>query len=786
MFPCNYNFQITNNTNSLYYSPLERPLVESPEYYCPIQEPCEDGNQCMENLFVSTTALGSSTAVVIYKEKNYESLIFKGNQLLEAVEKQIGKIRDQNNFMNVRPGDWIFFSHVNQMTHLAISRLQTAFSLGSELIRNITHVGVVTKVISSETIKIAESPGYGLALREHEYNIKELFNDEDVLFVSPSEIARTEKSGRLAQIIKKIGQDWVTASSDISNRYNLKGLLKIPFSENGFTDHDKKSLIEAFVDHIFKSSPKIDKNGILNDKLYFCSEFAQEVAQFSRFLQVNSITPEIMKDEIKKSGLDIHSENGRAQIVEYLETRWESVNLWNELLQDPLFSIPARMATPGALLDLALRHTSVVRVRNDEPKDRYDENALTKETYPAYVEYLATKLLDRYLEGELISLEDKEVVKILSILEKEMHYSKETLACFIQKCKKANLNCIEKCLEDTLTWVEKLTIYFLSREINRAVEQMLHHPMFIEFLHNPYDVKWRDPSFIYAVELTIDNILSNIFPLDANSPLKSTENLLAKHFVKRLDKTTLLKYIPLSLAYAPPSQEITNFLNEENIPTEKIAEHTFHLFSMLQIRASNARSEEMQLIFKSLLKSGIAQKDQPWMVPILNKISKSSGYSIETLGCIGDSLSQNKVISEKIEKCLMETLSVQEKMNIFFSNQMITLGTENLLKNSQFKEFVRTGKLECVLSRDVAGQEFLNILFPAEAPSFSENAQNYAGRMVCSKLLQKGLPQFMFKDVFLGLAYNPPSEPIKEFMDKEQLSQTDLVGLMYNFLQASI
>ncbi|MBA3816853.1 MAG: hypothetical protein H0X29_10125, partial [Parachlamydiaceae bacterium] len=737
MFPSIISYQLINNSN-LNFCPLEKPIVVSPVFHCQQTVASEKESQ---KVFAPSTRLEKKSAQHLFCEANNGTFNSHFHPLVANVNKQVGTILDQNNFRNVKPGDWIFFSHINQLTHLAISRLQTFFNSESELMDNITHVGVVTKVISSDVIKVAESPGYGYALAEKKYIIKELFNDEDVLFVAPSEIARTKKSSQLAQIIKRIGQEWIPVTLGISNQYNLKGLLKIPFSDNDFTDHDKKSIIEAFVDHIFNSPPQSDKNGILSNKPYFCSEFAQEVAQFSRFLEVNSINAEMIKKEISDNGLDMHSQYGRAQIVEYLEMRWEKVNLWKELLQDPLFSIPARVATPGALLDLALRHSSVIRVRNGEVNDRY-EGKLTKEAYPEYVEYLSTKLLDRYLKGELISPEDGEIKKILTILENEMHYSRETLSCFIKDCYQVSnpLICIEKCLENTLSWQEKFSIFLLSREINRAVGQILHHPMFIEFLNNPYDIKWRDPSFIYAIELTVDYILSNVFPLTIINPFNSVENAFAKHFAKKLDKATLFKYIPLSLAYAPPSQEIKNFLNEENIPSEKIAEHFFHLFSMLQIKGTSIKSEQMKLVLKTLLKNGITQKEQSWMDPILSKVSKNSGYSKETLGCIGDTLSQSEAMSTEIEQCLKDTLSAQEKMKVFLSNQIITLGTENLLKNSQFKEFVRTGKIDQGINRNVGEQEFLNILYPTDTASYSESAQNYAAKIVCSKMLQGGLP----------------------------------------------
>lgn len=785
MLPCNYNYPIINIINPLPplpYCSLEQPFFEFQEYCCPLEEPAEENT---ENLLFPSTSNMSTYNVAVYNHPKNEGFNFKITPLLEAIGKEIGKIFDQNNFMNIKPGDWMFFSHVNQMTHLAIGRLQTMFNLGSELIRNITHVGIVTQVISEGIIQVAESTSDS-SLTVKVYNIKEdLFNDEDWIFASPAAIARTEKAHGLTQAIVKIGQQWATMPSGNSNRYNLEGLLTIPFSESGFTELDKKSLIEALVDSIYKSSPQVKKNGVLIDKKYFCSEFAQEVAQFSRFLQANSITPETIKEDIENLGLDFNSEGGREQIINYLEGRMKDGDLWNELSRDPLFSIPARQATPGLLFDLALRHSSIIRVRNTESMDRYNENTLTAENYPEYAEYLGTKLLDRYLDGELISPEDEDVQKLLAVLEKEMHYSKETLNCFVKECYQVTQpsSCVEGCLENTLTWKEKLMIFFLSREINRAVEQMLHHPLFIEFLNDPYDVKWRDPSVVNAFQLTIDDILSNAFPLNIKTPLRSSENLLAKHFIKTLDKRFLYKYIPLSLAYAPPSEVIANFLNEENIPAEKLANHAFNLFSILQARETSSQSKQMQLIFKTLINSGVFQIDQSKMGPAFNKISKSIGYSTETLGCVAGTLSRGNVVPSDIENCLTETLTAQEKLNVFLSNQMITLGVENLLKNSNFIEFVHTGKIDHIKD-ETSKKEFLDILFPTDVPSYSESMQNYMNKVACRKLLQKGLAQFMLKDVFLGLSYNPPSEPIKEFMEKEQLTQADLINKMYHFLQA--
>lgn len=475
MFPCIFNTTLSN-ANFLYCCPLEKPVAEFPSYFTQEKDSLDDNS--LNGYPSLKTNLKPSYEVLNLEEHG-------DNYPLNKIMEQIGKIWNGKNLLNIRPGDWVFFGHVNQLTHLAIAKFQEFLNLGS--LHNLTHVGFVTNVLSKNHFEIAESPGFGLPLKKTVYNIEDLHDDEELLFATPP-----SGSDHLGGIMHTVGQNWVSPLDDTSNHYNVKGLFTLPFSEQSFTHEDKRDLINAFADYILaKSPPQLEKDGILSDKPYFCSEFTQEATQFGRFLQMFPSISEMMKDEIEKYGFDITSANGREQIARYLESRWEHFNLWEELLQDPLFSIPARVATPGSLFDLALRHSSAIRIRNEVAKPRYVESELTPEVYPKYIEYLSTRLLNRYLKGEEISPSDKDVEKLVRLLENEMHYSQETLNCFIQTCRQVDTfsTCTKSCLENTLTWQEKLTIYFISREINRAVEQMLHNPLLLEFLQNPYDLK---------------------------------------------------------------------------------------------------------------------------------------------------------------------------------------------------------------------------------------------------------------------------------------------------------
>jgi hypothetical protein len=713
--------------------------------------------------------------------------VLQGNNLaVNKVKEQTGKILNENDLSNIKTGDWVFFSHVNEATHLAIAFFQKILNLGN--IYNLTHVGLVTKVISKDNFEVTEIPEYGQPLKQNLYNIQNLFDDEELFFAPPPSI---DKAGHLVEIMQKVGGTWVSPLDDVSNHYNFPGLIKLPFTEDSFTEEDKKSFITALVDYIFfNSQPQLEKKRELKDKPYFCSEFTQEVTQFSKILQTFPSISKTLKKEVKKIGLDFKDIDGRKQIINYLKGRFENVKLWDDLLKDPLFSIPPRKATPGNLLDLALRHSSAIRIRNDIAKPRFVESELSEESYPQYVEYLSTRLLNRYLEGEIISATDKDVEKLLNFLENKMHYSRETLNCFVQTCHQADyfLECMHDCLDETLTWQEKLTIYFISREINRSVEQILNHPLLLEFLQNPSDPKWKDPDLVNLLEVNVEKILDLVFPIDIHAPLKSSENLFAKHFIKRVDKATLIKYIPLSLAYAPPSQEIKNFLNNEKIPSEKLAEHAFYLFSLFQTKKSSGSIDQMHSFSKLVLKNGLAQIDQPWVGRVLNKISKETGYTTNTLKCTLNSLPEAGNLNNKVEKCLSDTLSVSEKINVYLSNQMIVLATENLIKNNDFKEFIHNGKFVKNLDDAHLGSEdkLLNVFFPIDPSlSYTESIKNYASRSLCSQLLKQGLSQFIFKDIFLGLSYDTESfsPQIKDFLVKENISQMELIEQMYKFLK---
>jgi hypothetical protein len=542
------------------------------------------------------------------------------------------KITDMSNFKTVKPGYFAFLAHVNKFTHLTIYNVQKFLHMNASWSWNITHVGVVTNV-KDDKIEITHIPGYGEKLTTDEIVLSDLKSDEELLFASP-----IHKSApvNLRHTIQEVGRTWTKKNSDDSetntNQYNLEGLIKLPINSRKLEPEDKRSLIHAWIDFQNKRPPHKIENGVLIQKPYFCSELASEIYQFSRLL----LSTLSQKEEDVLKQFSTKSINELTEAVKFFERRWNAMKIWDKFADDPLFQLSSRAASPSLLFEMAMHQNGAIRVRNPDKKEHFDEsafspaNSLPLEKQLELVEYQAAKLLKRYLDGEKITEDDPEIQRLLILLEGDFGYSKGTLNCFIKECLKHEnpSTCVEQCLNTTLTLKEKLAIFLFSRQVDRAMDQLVDH--FLEIVQN----RSQDKLQLFHVtksELSVENVLEKLYPLSLWNPIASLENFLAKYIFRTSDAKTLIKYLPLAIAYSPPTKEISRYMEEKNTNLREPASIVHEFLSSMKELNDNPNSFLKKMLPKAL---GVILQNSGLADPFFDRMQKESGYSKETLKCL--------------------------------------------------------------------------------------------------------------------------------------------------------
>lgn len=680
------------------------------------------------------------------------------------------KITDELSFNGVKPGNLVFFAHLNKLTHLFISKAQEYLGFGDQSTHNVTHVGIVTDV-NKDSIKVSEIPGYGKFISEKEYHLKDLYKYEELLFSSTPSC-----NSKLNDHIAKLGKVWGTHKNS-QNQYNLKGLLEIPIKSDIFNEKDKNTVLNNFIDSRYlQRLPHEIQGNELQPKSYFCSEFAVQIEQLARF-ETEMRLPSTLDQQIMNLKLDTH--DGRAQALEILKKYTDEANVWEKLGMDPLYKLSSEHTTPSSLLSTAISLSNVVRVRNPNAEDRFGEAVIPKNKLPAYTEFTATKVLDRYLDGEQVQTTDKDIQKFLKTLEDQGGYSKDTLTCFLDKLPKNTANSLQSCLETTLSWKEKLIVYMFSRQLNRATDQLLHNPVFIDFLNKPSKENLKKID-LDSLDFSVDSYLDTSFPSSYGGLVSKIENYFVKNIVKNLDKATLLKYMPIAAAYSPPTETMDKFVKESHINTVSLAlkMHEFLSFVDLGHKTYNGKSNGIEFLWNGLSRLGWLQKDNLLVKNLIDKFSLQTGYSKETLNCIADKAFAQTFNPSVVETCLKDTLTASEKINIASTSHFINVGVENLLKNDDFRASVRTGAYNPLLEH-LSGPNkeaaLLELFFTSNEGGLFNTAQNYLAKSYLSSSLKNGIPQFLLKDLFLGLSYDNPSEAIQKFLKEEGLTKEDFI-----------
>jgi|GEM_PF-5083978 len=671
------------------------------------------------------------------------------------------RIIDQDHLRGVSVGSWILFSHVKKLTQFVISQGQKVLGLsGSSISHRITHAGIVTDVNKdSSTVKVAEIAGFGKTVAENTYNLKHLDDGEEWLFASPESIANIQG---LDESITSVSSRAAARYQELTgNQYNLMGLLELPFSSRTFTTNEKNYLINALLDYLSNNrAGQFDP-----PKNYFCSEFVLQKTQVATLLQLNGLQ-ELIEAKIAAAEPDLP----RSKLIQEISRTLETFGMWDEIRRLPLFHIPPNSATPGNLFDLASQHTSVIRVHNPSPEENQDSQDLA-----AQLEEIGVRQLDKYSNGEVLSWEDPEVRQFLTILETQLHYSKESLECFFKECPLSSnpAACIEICLSNTLTWEEKLKIFAYSQAIPKVLEIILKYPLIDDFIRHPTLEKLdRLQKF-----LSETNVIDEIFPSSGNYFLDSFTNSL----IPDLNNPELwLKYVPLALAYNPP--KISNLLQSEQLDLASFGFKTARkIFKGKHLSLLKSLAVALTEQYKKSSGNEKILTQFSFVQEAIARFEKDSGHSKETLECLLDKCLLHTHSARCAHACIEQTLSWKDSLLVYMYSQQIRRGIETILQSPQFLEFTRNVSPFAISKalQEINPDTWLKEMFPL---SFTQPLNSMNNLFLRRMVGQVNDPHMLLKYLPLSIAYDPPSDMVKDFLKKENMGLWELASRMQFFL----
>lgn len=756
--------------------------------------------------------------------KNMVTSLFSNNQsehACESLNKSLGKISlisanntltDQiittdelleelfpqrsSNFSDVEPGDLVFFAHVNKLTQLAIATFQQS---------NITHVGLVTRVdINSNQISVAEIPGYGKHTTVSTYNLNELYNDEELLFTSPNRLTGVkEEFAKFSNHLLSL-----TDMPENYDQYDLQGLLFLPQASSKLNEDDKKNLIHSFLEYyVYKREPhKITENSI-KPKNYYCSAFVTEIYQLS---QIAKHIPENLLLSLKKLKLEqLDNPSTRSKIVDAIHARWQKLKFWDVFNNDTLFQLSPQASTPATLYDITKKIGGKhLIVKNIQPKQRFNSRNLPGDQAVEFLEYQFTKLLDRVAKSETLSIQDSEVQEILTVLETNFGYSKESLNCLLEECTKStHVNfCIESCLENTLTLKEKMHIFFISNQINKVTNQILYQQNFLDIVRHPTSYlskkisnaseHFLDPktfeslrqvdfnAFDRLTEINfpqlMEKYIDDVLPSETVS-LTSVKNVLTKRAMQQISIKSLIKYLPLAFAYSNPMEALQKFYKQEKI---NLIEFTQLAILLRRLKQSNLQFYQINQILKLTNHFVLNKSSKDWLISSIVNTSQETGYNNATLNCIAEDFISGKLSTPRLRKCIETTLTLREKLWVYLSSHAFSKATDNLLDNPKFIAHIKRGAFEIGDSNEHnlnTKEALLNLFYPPKSNDFSESVTSYVGRELLKLSMDAGVSQFIFKDMFLGLNYLPQTEKLKKFLEKENLDLYNFLNKIYTY-----
>lgn len=648
---------------------------------------------------IATGSLGNHEVIQVLPTKQPVSNDLPGP--LHELEPPQSNLNEKT----AKKGSWIFFERIHNLRQYFIKKFQSFLNIPEHEARNV-HAAIVLSSKEDE-IEVLEAL-YGHPIQKNTYNIHQTFDEQWNIISPPISVVSNS-------ILLNISTDLSELNNRFSdeNHYNLNGLVQIPIKHDKFSKSDKIELINALIDFhlLFKCNQDISPN-----KKYYCSQLVLELTQISVILEKH---PEIFKViEIAISKTDPKKTENRERAKKDIYDRLEQLNIWNQLNEEMIFQFSGASSTPAILMENIRHHSPVIQIKSRKIQDSPEEFASQNQLKA--LEHLFVLALEDYDRGVKIDSRHLSIRQTFQILSNTANYNKNTQNCLLDQCISPQSNiseCVNACLESTLTWEETITLFLTSREINRLALRLVHQSCVMK-IHEKAILE------IIKNKILISNIYDCLIPTNTGNIITNLENYAVRLYLDSLNAEKIFKNIPLSLAYDPPNSEL--------------------------------------------------------VIPSLHAVT---GYSYESLNCFLNQCRSAQSPTTCVENCLSETLTLKEKLSIYFVSKQLHRILDTLLEDPQFLEFIRHPMQSIPNSSaynfNVDDPEFLiDQMFPTNKWNPILNIKNYYAREWLKTLNLRKL----LKDLPLALAYDPLTPKIAEFLRAERISIEDFAARILHLL----
>ena len=419
-------------------------------------------------------------------------------------------ILNQFDFKNAIEGVPAFFRNIKTFQQYGVSEAQKTLH---NLFYNVTHVGLVFNS-KDEEVCLAEALLDGVKIN--------CYSSEDLV---KTEICFPQQAK--APILKSIFQIARDKLQRTIN-YNFQGALQQPFIPKVFTELQKSELIERGIDHLLGGEL------IRSKDVYFCSEFVLETVQIAHLL--NQI-PELQKLIRTTWVTDPAVPHSRVELIQKIMNSLDVESIWKKISVHPLFHAPALATSPADLFAMYAQISPIICVSSRDAASSPCNSKLNPNGAEC-LEYLATRQLSRYFEGEKILFDDPGIQELISELSKQTNYSEQTLRCIfdtIQGDQEISTD-DKQCLSQTLSYREQLTVFLLSPALSAAIDRLKETPSLLD--------RFQSSDAAVVKEAALE-----IFPMN---PLQSKHFLINGLILLALqnkDPRFFLKNLPLSILH---------------------------------------------------------------------------------------------------------------------------------------------------------------------------------------------------------------------------------------------
>lgn len=489
-----------------------------------------------------------------------QSLCDQGGCTLPNIDPQ-PEVVDSRTFDTIRPGSWCFSSHIDEMRHYLIQKGQKGLNVQvPTFAENVTHAGLAIGS-SRDHLEILEINQLFNSLMRNKYTYDQLLPGEAIICSDPEMFLDDAKglNGKVLQLVEKR----TSTLSTYNNPYNVDGLAKIPLLSRTFKGEDRRNLIDTLIVHLFD---------ITSSRRFFCTQFATEMTQVARLMQR---FPHLESQVVEAcKGVNLENEEARRAVISKIDKMMKREGIWRRAIKDPLFEISSQTVLPYDMVNLGVKGNARF-TRIEKP-----HSAESPLQGVALLEKELVTLLLLYEKGALVGENRARAEKIIQWMRKEGGYSDSTMNCLVSRCRlSSDLSpCIKSCIDETISWVDKIIIYLHAIEINRAIATLFEDKGFINFVTRTVKGVER----LGAKEI-IESSVRALFPTDHPSLFTRIRNFIVTKVALPLRLETVTKYVPLAVAYGPVNSLVSEFMEKYQIHDRiQLAKATFqYLYSQL-------------------------------------------------------------------------------------------------------------------------------------------------------------------------------------------------------------